>query len=238
MLFGGGQESGLRAGSENVLLIVGLGEACRIARLEARDTLLHMLTLKLRFLQALTAGLGAFGSDFVRFNGPERACNASEIVSDIGMLKLILKPISPSSSGGSASASGASGATRELGNGNPSEQGWKAEKDKDSTSFARTCASLVEQLPNTISVSFKGIRVTKLMPLLTAKVACSSGSACHAAADGQLSAVLAAMKVDPAYGLGTLRLSLGRHTCKGDIDQAAKHIVAALSSLKSGAVAA
>jgi len=226
MLFGGGQESGLRGGTENVILIVGLGEACRVARLEARETLLHMLALKLRLIQALASGLKEYGADFLKFNGPERACNSTEILSDIGMLKLILKPLSPSMSNSSASESG-----------HPSEQESKAERDKDATSFARTCASLVEQLPNTVSVSFKGVRVTKLMPLLTSKVACSAGSACHvvdfAADDRKLSPVLAAMKVDPEYGLGTLRLSLGRHTCKEDIDLSVQHIIAALASLKS-----
>ena len=48
MLVGGGQERGLRAGTENVALIAGLGEASRLAREEADALLLHMLTLKVR----------------------------------------------------------------------------------------------------------------------------------------------------------------------------------------------
>ena len=53
MLFGGGQESGLRAGTENVALIACLGAASRIARCEADALLLHMLTLKQRLIAGL-----------------------------------------------------------------------------------------------------------------------------------------------------------------------------------------
>ena len=224
LLFGGGQEGGMRGGTENVLLIVALGEACRIARQEAKETLLHMLTLKHRLLHALTVGLGAHGGNFLRFNGPERASNVNELASDIGMLKLILNPVRQAHGGGNAV-----GAT------DSNIDALKdSESNKDTKSFARTCASLVEQLPNTINVSFKNISVVQLMPLLVNKVACSAGSACHIIFHGDgktFSPVLRAMNVPPEYGLGTLRLSLGRHTTKEDVDQAAAHIITAVQSL-------
>jgi cysteine desulfurase len=53
MLFGGGQESGVRAGTESVALIAGLGAAARVARVEADATMLHMLTLKQRLISGL-----------------------------------------------------------------------------------------------------------------------------------------------------------------------------------------
>eukprot|EP01035_Chromulina_nebulosa_P017588 gene17588-23158_t len=53
MLIGGGQERGIRAGTENILLNVGLGEACRIAYNEADDILLHLLTLKQSLISKL-----------------------------------------------------------------------------------------------------------------------------------------------------------------------------------------
>ena len=99
--------------------------------------------------------------------------------------------------------------------------------------FAAMSSTLVEQLPNTVSVPFKGVLTRHLMPLLLEKVACSAGSACHSeAANGDvLSPVLAAMRVPEHYGRGTLRLSFGRHTTEEDIDTAAMHIAAGVRKL-------
>ena len=62
------------------------------------------------------------------------------------------------------------------------------------------------------------------MVVLYAQVAFSTGSACHSGADS-MSTVLLAVGCDPNYGLGTLRLSLGRHTTSQDIEMAVDHIV-------------
>lgn len=45
-LLGGGQESGRRAGTENVLLIAGLGKACDLAATELHATAAHMRRLR------------------------------------------------------------------------------------------------------------------------------------------------------------------------------------------------
>lgn len=67
LLFGGGQERGLRAGTLPVHQIVALGEACRIARTEMGEERERLQKLRDRLWQAL-AGLGA-----VTLNGhPER----------------------------------------------------------------------------------------------------------------------------------------------------------------------
>lgn len=108
-------------------------------------------------------------------------------------------------------------------------------------------------LPNTISISFKDINAHDIVHALsdkvnnynshyynsitdhcTIQVACSAGAACHAAPPkGEsrstenvytLSEVLAAMQVNPVFGLGTIRLSVGRHTTTDDIDRAARFI--------------
>ena len=55
MLIGGGQEYGLRAGTENVAFIVALGAASQLALDEADELLLHMLTLKQRIIAGLKA---------------------------------------------------------------------------------------------------------------------------------------------------------------------------------------
>ena len=98
--------------------------------------------------------------------------------------------------------------------------------------FMSTASTLVAQLPNTVSVSFKGIRVKDLMPLLLSKVACSAGSACHESKGDALSPVLEALRVPIEFGRGTLRLSFGRHTTVKDIDETARHVTQQVNALR------
>jgi cysteine desulfurase len=76
---------------------------------------------------------------------------------------------------------------------------------------------LTKRLPNTLNVSFVG-RVGADILAAMPDVAASTGSACHA---GQvtLSPVLQAMNVAPEVGMGAIRLSLGRHTTRGEVDE-------------------
>lgn len=90
----------------------------------------------------------------------------------------------------------------------------------------------LDQLPNTLSVSFRSVLAHALMPLLADKVACSAGSACHSE-QTTVSPVLRAMHVPEDFALGTLRLSWGRHTTEAEIDIAAKHIAQAVASLRA-----
>ena len=204
LLFGGGQESGRRAGTESVALIVGLGEASRLAFDESTALITHMLLLKRQLMSGLIHAVDiirssdasvfrkTFGSiedppledaafavpdNFIQFNGPQSDINARLDVSDTGLNRDVLL-----------------------------------------------------QLPNTVSVSFLGIKVAQLMPSLQKKVACSAGSACHAnaAAGGSISAVLVAMGIPKRYALGTLRLSFGRHTTTNDVDEVIKNIARCL----------
>ncbi|TCJ16696.1 cysteine desulfurase [Rubrobacter taiwanensis] len=65
--FGGGQERGLRNGTENVAGICGLGVACRIARAELEERMRHERELRDRIISGLTRIPG------VSLNGhPER----------------------------------------------------------------------------------------------------------------------------------------------------------------------
>ena len=50
---GGGQEFGLRSGTECVLLITALGAACDIARQETRELAVYLLRLKATFMRTL-----------------------------------------------------------------------------------------------------------------------------------------------------------------------------------------
>ena len=67
LLFGGGQERGLRSGTENVAGIVGLGEAARLAREELEERVRHETQLRDGILAGVTEIPG------VRVNGhPEK----------------------------------------------------------------------------------------------------------------------------------------------------------------------
>lgn len=194
-LVGGGQESGRRAGTENVLLIVALGEASRLARLEANEMLLHLLSLKKRMIAALLKGMG--GEELI-FNGPRRSVKPAEIDSDIGMLRIIF-----------------------------AQAGLDDKQNSQSDAIRNSTSLLLEQLPNTVSVSFQNVKASKMIPLLGSTVACSAGSACHSDTE-HISPVLQAISADPTYALGTLRLSFGRHTTGKEIDTAVEKVLKAV----------
>lgn len=68
LLHGGGQEQGLRSGTENVAGIVGFGKAAELARLELEARREHMLGLRLRLEAGLRElpGLTLFAADAPR----------------------------------------------------------------------------------------------------------------------------------------------------------------------------
>jgi cysteine desulfurase len=72
------------------------------------------------------------------------------------------------------------------------------------------------RLPNTLNVSFVGHIGAEILARLEG-VAASTGSACHAGRI-ELSPVLRAMGVAPEVGAGAIRFSLGRATCRDEID--------------------
>jgi len=152
---GAGQERGRRAGTENVIEIVGLGKACEIAgRNLARDAV-NMKALRDRLHAALFENL-----DEIRLNGhPE------------------------------------------------------------------------ERLPNTLSVSFRGLEANRVLEEIGLDVAASAGAACHADAV-EISHVLMAMGIEEEWAKGTLRFSTGRMTTADDIDRAAGAVIDAVRGLR------
>jgi cysteine desulfurase NifS/selenium donor protein len=89
------------------------------------------------------------------------------------------------------------------------------------------------RLPNTSSVSFKGLEATTILSELSG-VAASAGAACHA--DGvDVSSVLDAMKVPLEYAMGTVRFSTGRFTTVDEIDSAFDQIRAVVKKLEPSA---
>eukprot|EP00775_Hariotina_reticulata_P006142 gene6142-6379_t len=155
LLSGGSQEKGSRAGTENVLLIVGMGAAAEVVSTEATAQQLHLQTMRDR----LAAGLmEVFPKELVRVNGPT--------------------------------------------------------DDR-------------QRLPNTLSLSVRGLAASSLLQQLSHKLAASAGAACHSSGGPAVSPVLSAMRLQPEYAVGTLRLSVGRHTTAAEVDRAVQLIHAA-----------
>eukprot|EP00239_Pterosperma_sp_CCMP1384_P004150 CAMPEP_0197858296 /NCGR_PEP_ID=MMETSP1438-20131217/32006_1 /TAXON_ID=1461541 /ORGANISM="Pterosperma sp., Strain CCMP1384" /LENGTH=418 /DNA_ID=CAMNT_0043474411 /DNA_START=276 /DNA_END=1532 /DNA_ORIENTATION=- len=149
---GGGQERGLRAGTENVALIAALGRAAQIVNEEGGEVMAHMGEMRDLLQSKITARLE--GTE-VKINGPE----------------------------------------------DPSLK-----------------------LPNTLSISIKGLQAAQLLNQLGDRMAASAGAACHSAGGPSVSSVLKAIQLPVDFAVGTLRLSTGRHTTPQDIETAAKLI--------------
>jgi cysteine desulfurase len=83
----------------------------------------------------------------------------------------------------------------------------------------------VQRLPNTLNVLFPDVSGRRLLEYCSGVLA-SNGSACHADSE-EPSAILTALGIPPHEALGSVRLSLGRHTSGADIEIAASRLVAA-----------
>jgi len=87
------------------------------------------------------------------------------------------------------------------------------------------------RLPNTLSVSFRGVDAGTLLAEIGEQVAASAGAACHA--DGvDVSSVLEAMKLPVEWAMGTVRFSVGRGTTADDVDRAVRVVTEAVQRLR------
>lgn len=152
---GAGQEDGRRAGTENVLGIVGLGKACELA----------------------AAGLSTHGEKMrnTRDHLEKKLCAN---ISDIRF------------------------------NGHPEKR-----------------------LPNTSSISFKGIEANRLLEEIGLDIAASAGAACHADRV-EISHVLQAIQLPEEWAKGTLRFTTGRFTTIKEINRAVDVIASAVKRLR------
>lgn len=101
----------------------------------------------------------------------------------------------------------------------------------------------IHALPNTLSVSFRGVEANTLLSEVGDKVAASAGAACHSESV-TVSHVLKvglpyatysltkAMKVPMDYAMGTIRFSVGRGTTQADITKAVEIISTAVKCLQ------
>lgn len=159
LLYGGGQERGLRPGTEAVPLAVGFGVACELAAARLEDDARRMRELRDDFERRLAVSV------------PEMQIHSQ-------------------------------GAPR---------------------------------LPNTSSLSLRGIEGDSLVMALDLQdIAVSTGSACHSS-NGAPSHVLEAMGVSPEWSRGTVRFSLGRTTVNEDIDRVLEALSGAVQRRRTAA---
>ena len=93
-----------------------------------------------------------------------------------------------------------------------------------------------KRLPNTASVSFRGLEADRILVNLQT-VAASAGAACHSD-QVEVSHVLAAMNVPIEYAMGTLRFSVGRYTTAEEVDRAVAEVGEVLSRMATVEAAA
>jgi cysteine desulfurase len=86
------------------------------------------------------------------------------------------------------------------------------------------------RLPNTLSLSFRGLEANRILEEIGLEVAASAGAACHSDTV-LLSHVLEAMKVPMEWAKGTLRFSTGKMTTEAEITKAAEVVVEAVQRL-------
>lgn len=152
---GAGQEMGWRAGTENVMAIVGLGKACEMADRNLDFAGSHLKATRDRLHEGLADSL-----------------------TDIRL------------------------------NGHPHNR-----------------------LPNTLSLSFRGLEANRILEEIGLEVAASAGAACHLDTV-TLSHVLEAMRVPMEWARGSVRFSTGRMTTVDQTDRAVKVVVKAVRRLR------
>lgn len=88
------------------------------------------------------------------------------------------------------------------------------------------------RLPNTLSLSFKGLEANILLNEMELKgIAASAGAACHTDSI-KLSSVLTAIKLDNNFAMGTIRFSVGRQTTVDEINRVSEIIVGIVKRLR------
>jgi cysteine desulfurase len=88
------------------------------------------------------------------------------------------------------------------------------------------------RLPNTLSVSFRGVDAGGLLQSMEG-LAASAGAACHGNSV-ELSRTLRALAVPIEWARGTIRLSTGKYTTEGEVDRVVEIIATAVKRLRAG----
>lgn len=85
-------------------------------------------------------------------------------------------------------------------------------------------------LPNTVSLSFRGLEANRILEEIGLRVAASAGAACHSDSV-KISHVLEAMGIEEEWAKGTIRFSVGRKTRIKEVDEAVDVVVQAVTRM-------
>jgi len=207
-ILGGGQENGMRSGTENVANIVGFGKACQIAKENLKESTKNLENLRNYLVQRVLSEIS-----HVTVNGnKEKLPNNAHFTFLCQIAKENLKE-----------------STKNLEN----LRNYLVQRVLSEISHV-TVNGDKEKLPNNAHFTFLGVNGEDLIIKLDEHgVAASTGSACSVKTQ-KASHVLLAMGFSHEQITGSLRLSLGISNTKSEIDQtveALKIIVAELRSV-------
>ena len=87
-----------------------------------------------------------------------------------------------------------------------------------------------ERLSNTLYISFPNLEANLILDLLSDKIACNAGAACHSETIS-ISYVLSIMNVNPDVGMGTNRILTSLDLTKNKTEEAANFIVKTVNEL-------
>ena len=165
IIHGANHEHNMRAGTENVLEIVGLGEASNLVYQELNDRIIHFKKTRNLIYKILKENTNCI------LHGPQ-----IDLEGDLSLDE--------------------------------------------------------KRLSNTLYISFPNISANLILDMLSNKIACSAGAACHSD-EVTMSYVLSAMNVTPDVAMGTLRISTGIKTSEKDCEDAGNYIVNVINELMS-----
>lgn len=165
IIHGANHEHNLRAGTENVLEIVGIGSAAELVTKELNERMIHFKKTR-------------------------------------NIIYRILKTNTP----------------------NLILHGPSIDLDEDITKNQE------KRLSNTLYISFPNLEANLILDLLSNKIACSAGAACHSD-EIKMSYVLTAMNVSPSIAMGTLRISTGIKLTEKEAEEAANFIAKTVNDL-------
>ncbi|MDR0424037.1 MAG: cysteine desulfurase [Clostridiales Family XIII bacterium] len=208
LIYGGGQERGLRSGTENVPAIAGFGLAAKMASERLGSRAAFVAGLRKRLLSGLLSEVGD-----IKVNGH------AEVLRE-----------SAAAAGPAGDAAGPPAGAAQMAR---SAQAARSAQTAQAAQMAQTARSAqMAASPYILNVSFRGIRGEVLLHDLESKgIFVSTGSACSSKKGGG-SPVLKAMGLPQADVEGAIRFSLSEFNTAEEIDYAVEAVKASAARLR------